>query len=101
MSGPALHLNAAQAPLVVCEVGALNRRIYFADGCGGETVDTTSDGGKHWWRTFFGGGVQAVLGSGGRLVAFVAVNSASGSSAATWVYVSSNGGRHWRYENGL
>jgi hypothetical protein len=101
VSGPALHLDAAQAPLVVCEVGAVSRRVYFADGCGGETVDTTSDGGRHWWRAFFGGGVQAVVGSGGRLVAFVAVPDANGSRAVTWVYVSSDGGRHWRYESDL
>jgi hypothetical protein len=101
VSGPALHLNAAQAPLVVCEVGALSRRIYFADGCGGEAVDTTGDGGRHWWRAFFGGGVQAVVGSGSRLVAFVAADSGGDSTAVTWVYVSSDGGRHWHYENGL
>ncbi|HEY2766682.1 MAG TPA: sialidase family protein [Solirubrobacteraceae bacterium] len=101
VSGPALHLNAAQAPFVVCEVGALNRRVYFADGCGGEVVDSTSDGGKHWWRTLFGGGVQAVVGSGGRLVAFVAVSSEGGPTAVTWVYASNDGGKHWHYESQL
>jgi hypothetical protein len=101
VSGPALHLNAAQAPFVVCEVGALSRRVYFADGCGGEVVDTTSDGGRHWWRTLFGGGVQAVVGSGGRLVAFVAVTGEGGPVAVTWVYVSNDGGRHWHYESQL
>ena len=100
VSGPALHLDAAQAPLGVCEVGALDRRVYFADGCG-EVVDATSDGGRHWWRAFLGGGVLAVTGSGGRLVAFVEAVSDSGPTALTWVYVSGDGGRHWRYEDRL
>jgi hypothetical protein len=100
VSGPALHLDAAQAPLAVCEVGALDQRIYFADACG-EVVDTTSDGGKHWWRALFGGGVLAVVGSGGRLVAFIEASSESSPVAVTWVYVSSDGGRHWQYEDRL
>ncbi len=100
VGGPALHLDAAQAPLAVCEVGAVNRRIYFADGCG-EVVDTTNDGGKHWWRSSFGGGSLAVVDNDGRLVAFVEAASNSGPTATTWAYVSSDGGRHWHYENRL
>lgn len=100
VSGPALHLDAAQAPLGVCEVGAASQRVYFAYGCG-EVVDTTNDGGKHWWRTDLGGGSLAVVNSGGRLLAFVEALSEGGSTAATWVYVSSDGGRHWHYENRL
>ncbi len=100
VSGPALHVDAAQGPLNVCEVGAVNRRIYFADGCG-EVVDTTNDGGKHWWRASFGGGSLAVVDNGGRLVAFIEGLSASGSTAVTWVYVSSDGGERWHYEDRL
>jgi hypothetical protein len=100
VSGPALHLNAAQAPLSVCEIGALNRLTYFAYGCG-EVVDTTNDGGKHWWRTYLGGGSLAVVDNGGRLIALVEARSDSGSTAATWAYVSSDGGRRWHYENRL
>ena len=100
VSGPALHLDAAQGPLAVCEVGAVNQRIYFADGCG-EVVDTTNDGGRHWWRTSFGGGSLAVVDNGGRLVALIEVLSNSSSTAATWVYVSSDGGRRWHYERHL
>jgi hypothetical protein len=100
VSGPALHLDAAQGPLAVCEVGAVNQRIYFADGCG-EVVDTTNDGGKHWWRSSFGGGSLAVVDNGGRLVAFIEAVSDRSSTAVTWVYVSSDGGRHWRYEDRL
>jgi hypothetical protein len=93
VSGPALHLNAAQAPLAVCEVGALSRRIYFADGCG-EVVDATNDGGAHWWRAVFGGTVLGVVGSGARLTAFVAGEGSTGAGAL--VYASGDGGRHWR-----
>ncbi len=100
LSGPALHLDAAQAPLGVCEVGAADQRVYYAYGCG-EVVDTTNDGGKHWWRADLGGGSLGVVNSGGRLLAFVEALSESGSTAATWVYVSSDGGRHWHYENRL
>jgi len=100
VSGPALHLNAAQGPLNVCEVGAVNQRTYFADGCG-EVVDTTSDGGKHWWRSSFGGGSLAVVDRGGRLIALIQALANSGKTATTWVYVSSDGGRRWHYENRL
>jgi hypothetical protein len=100
ISGPALHLDAAQAPLSVCAVGAVNRRTYFAYGCG-EVIDTTNDGGKHWWRTFLGGGSLAVAVDGGHLVAFVNALQTNGSKATTWAYVSSDGGRHWRYESHL
>ncbi len=100
IGGPALHLDAAQAPLSVCAIGAVNRRVYFAYGCG-EVIDTTNDGGKHWWRTFLGGGSLAVVNDGGRLVAFVDAFEANGSKASTLAYVSSDGGRHWHYEDHL
>lgn len=100
VSGPALHLDAAQAPLAVCEVGAVNQRIYFADGCG-EVVDTTNDGGKHWWRSSFGGGSLGVVDNDGRLLAFIEASSTSGTTTVTWAYVSSDGGKHWHYENRL
>lgn len=97
ISGPVLHVNAAQAPLVVSEVGALSRRIYFAAG-GGEVVDTTPDGGHHWYRAFFPGGLIGVVPSGKQLTAIVA-NEAQGPS--TLIYGSTDGGRHWHYEPSL
>jgi len=100
VSGPALHLNAAQAPLAVSEVGALNRHVYFAAG-GGEVVDTTADGGAHWWRAFFAGGVLGVVVDGQRLLAIVQAAAEGGTGATTWVYASDNGGRHWSYEPAL
>jgi photosystem II stability/assembly factor-like uncharacterized protein len=96
VSGPALHLDAAQAPLSVCEVGAASRRVYFAYGCG-ETIDTTDDGGKHWWRTLLDGGSLAVVDDGGRLLALVQ-GFGEATAALDWAYASSDGGRHWHYE---
>jgi hypothetical protein len=97
-SGPALHINAAQAPLAVSEVGVLSRNVYFAAG-GGEVVDATTDGGRHWYQTLFRGGVLGVIPANGKLLAVVANNEAT--PVNTWVYGSSDGGRTWQYEEGL
>jgi hypothetical protein len=96
-SGPALHVNAANAPLAVNEVGALSRKVYFAAG-GGEVVDATPDGGKHWYQTLFGGGVLGAIPANGKLLAVIASNE---TPVSTWVYGSSDGGRTWHYEAGL
>jgi hypothetical protein len=101
VNGPALHLNAAQAPLSICEVGALDRRSYWADGCGGQVVDTTNDGGKHWWRSLFEGGVLSVVSSGGRLLVFVESFTPASVSATIQVYASTDKGRSWHFESGL
>ncbi|MGH2882757.1 MAG: hypothetical protein ACRDPA_08705, partial [Solirubrobacteraceae bacterium] len=50
--GPALHLNAAQAPLAVVDIGAAGTKTIFAWGTG-QVIDTTSDGGAHWYRATF------------------------------------------------
>jgi hypothetical protein len=97
-SGPALHINAAQAPLAVSEVGALSRNVYFAGG-GGEVVDATPDGGKHWYQTLFRGGVLGVIPANGKLLAVIAAYETTPTS--TWVYSSTDGGRNWQYEEGL
>jgi hypothetical protein len=101
LNGPALHLNAAQAPLSVCEVGALDRRNYWAEGCGGQVVDTTNDGGKHWWRSLFEGGVLSVVSSGGRLLVFLESFTPASTSATIQVYASTDKGRNWQFESGL
>ncbi len=93
--GPALHLNAAQAPLAVTAIGAAGRRTVFAFGSG-QVIDTTSDGGRHWYRALFNGLPMAVVRNArGHLVAFVDGETGANS---TWQYVSKNGGRTWRYD---
>jgi hypothetical protein len=99
--GPALHLNAAQAPLSVVFTGAANAHTFFAFG-GGQVVDATGDSGKHWWRAFLGDGVLAVVPRlGGGLVAIAQDATGSGSSAVTLVYVSRDGGHHWHHDTTL
>jgi hypothetical protein len=91
--GPALHIDAAQAPLAVVDIGAAGRNTVFAWG-GGQVIDTTSDGGKHWYRALFTQGIPvAVLKDlRGHLVAFV------DGSATTWQYVSKDGGKTWHLD---
>jgi hypothetical protein len=93
--GPALHLDAAQAPLAVLFIDALNRKTVFAWG-GGQVIDTTRDGGGSWYGALFTAGspVAVVPDLTGHLVAFV--KSFNGRS--TWQYVSRDGGRTWRYQ---
>jgi hypothetical protein len=103
IAGPPLHLDAAQAPLVVTQVGARGKRTFFAWGgaAGGPSVDVTTDGGAHWYRALLGDVVCAVTPtSGGHLMAFAQV-AGSGSSATTWVYVSKDGGRTWKLSSSL
>jgi photosystem II stability/assembly factor-like uncharacterized protein len=94
--GPALHLNAAQAPLVVLDLGAGNRKTIFAYG-GGQVIDATGDGGKHWYRALFQGLPMAVVRNPrGHLVGFI--DGGFGTKGPTLQYVSKNGGRTWRYD---
>jgi hypothetical protein len=93
--GPALHLHAAQAPLAVAFIGAVSRKTVFAWG-GGQVIDATSDGGKHWYSALFGNGgpVAVVHDFAGHLRAFISASSGS----TTWQYVSKDGGRTWHYQ---
>ncbi|MFZ0043469.1 MAG: hypothetical protein WAK93_19325 [Solirubrobacteraceae bacterium] len=96
-NGPALHLNAAQAPLAVVDIGASNRNVIYAWGTG-QVIDTTSNGGKQWYRSVFQGlPVAVVTDPQGHLVAFID-GSGTGSHGASYQYVSKNGGRTWRYD---
>lgn len=95
--GPALHINAAQAPLSVVDLGVSNRKTIYAFGSG-QAIDTTSNGGKQWYRALFNGQTMAVVrGQKGHLVAFVDQATGTGSSGVTFQYVTSDGGRTWRY----
>lgn len=96
-NGPALHLNAAQAPLSVVFTGASNAHTFYAFG-GGQVVDATGDGGRHWWRAFLGDAPIAVVPRlGGGLVAFTQDANSTGSGGVTLVYVSTDGGHHWHH----
>jgi hypothetical protein len=96
-NGPALHLDAAQAPLAVVFTGASSARMFYAFG-GGQVVDATGDGGRHWWRAFLGDAPIAVVPRlGGGLVAFTQDANSSGSGGVTLVYVSTDGGHHWHH----
>jgi BNR/Asp-box repeat len=97
--GPALHLNAAQAPLAVIYIGIAGVKTIFAWGTG-QVIDSTSDGGQHWYRAvFFGLPVAVIRNPQGHLVAFV--DGETSGSNATLQYVSKNGGRTWRLDNAI
>jgi hypothetical protein len=102
IDGPPLHVNAAQAPLAVTQVGA-RRNAYFAWGgpdSGGNSVDVTPDRGAHWWRAFLGDIVLSVVAAPNRLIA-VAQTSRPNGRADDWVYVSTDGGHTWHLNNGF
>lgn len=100
--GPALHVDAAQAPLSVTQIGVANARTIYFYGSG-QVVDATGDGGRHWWRAFTDELSAAVVpGFGRRLVWFTQTTVGSNSSkAVTWVYTSTNGGKVWHYTTAL
>jgi|SRR5579884_890381 len=95
IAGGHFHIAAANGPAAVTEVGAGGRGTYFAYAGpgGGQAVDVTTDGGKHWWQAFLPGQPEAVVYSAvtrpGELIAFE-------QGHPTYVYVSKDGGRHWR-----
>jgi hypothetical protein len=90
IDGPQAHIDAGP-------------RTFFAYGS--SAVDVTTDGGRTWWETFLGELVVAVVpGPRNGLVAYVQQQLDSNSSslaAATWQYVSHDGGRHWVYSPAL
>jgi hypothetical protein len=96
-NGPALHVNAAQAPLAVAFIGAGGTKKIFAWG-GGQVIDATPDGGAHWYRATFTGLPVAVLKNPkGHLVAFV--DGQAGASSVATQYVSKDGGKSWHLDN--
>jgi hypothetical protein len=70
VDGPQMHIDAADAPEGVNDVGVLSAHTSFAFGS--SVVDVTSNGGRSWWETFLGEAVVAVVrGSKNELVAYV------------------------------
>jgi hypothetical protein len=102
IASPALHVDAAQAPLSVTQLGATSAKVAYAFGSG-QVADVTSDGGKHWYRALWDGTVMAVVPGIGthQLLAFVDGGaSASGPSGPVRQYASSNGGKTWKLSPG-
>jgi photosystem II stability/assembly factor-like uncharacterized protein len=104
-NGPEFHVPAAQAPLVVTMVGAARPKTDFAWGGpqGGNVINVTTDGGKTWWQSFPPEVVLSVISvPRHKLIAVVqSPTKSGGTTAVTWVYVSKDGGRHWKYNNRL
>lgn len=96
VAGGHFHIDAANGPAVVTQIGVTGPGTYFAFGGpdGGSAVDVSTDGGRTWWQTFLPAPTEAVVdgyvGLRRALVAFL-------QGTPTWVYVSKNGGRTWTY----
>jgi hypothetical protein len=100
--GPALHVNAAQAPLAVTQIGVANARTVYFFGSG-QVVDATGDGGKHWWQALTQELSAAVVPGLGRHLLWFTQTAVGGNdaNAVTWVYTSTDGGQVWHYTTTL
>lgn len=101
IAGPYLHVDAADAGDAFSQIGAASRRLLFAGG-GANNVDTTPDGGRHWYQAYLATGT--VLGItwdrfSRELLAFVQPLRHHGP-LPTWTYVSKDG-IHWKYTTTL
>ncbi len=98
IASPALHINAADAPQVVTQIGAKSAKVAYAFGGGGQVADVTSNGGKTWYQALFQGTVTAIVPASfsPRLVAYVE----SFPKSSTLQYVSKNGGKTWTLSKG-
>ena len=93
---PALHIDAAQAPLAVTAIGAVNTKTSYAYGS--QAADVTTNGGKTWLGALFQGLVEAVVpGLNGHLVAYVQ----DGPGSPVSQYVTKNGGATWTLTTAL
>ena len=102
INGPVFHVPAANGAAGVSYTGRAGTRTYFAYGS--SVVDVTTDVGKSWWQAFLGELVLSVVGHQQALVAVVqqqAPTTSESLKSVTWVYVSRDGGRHWRYNDQL
>jgi hypothetical protein len=101
INGPVFHVPAADGAGGVSYTGRAGPRTYFAYGS--SVIDVTTDGGESWWQTFLGELVLSVVAHHQALVAVVQQQASATSESlrsVTWVYVSRDGGRHWRYTRG-
>lgn len=102
IDGPQVHVDAADGAEGVGYVGVAGPLTYFAYGS--SAVDVTTDGGRTWWEAFLGELVASVVpGPGTELVAYVQqqLDPNRITPAATWQYVSRDGGRQWVYSPAL
>lgn len=102
IDGPVFHIDAADGVSGVGYTGAANARTYFAYGS--SVVFVTTDAGRHWWGAYLGELVLSVVAQNGQLIAVVqqqASPDTESSTAVTWVYASTDGGRVWRYNDQL
>ena len=103
IDGPQVHIDAADDAEGVGYVGIAGPGTFFAYGS--SAVDVTTDGGRTWWETFLGELVVAVVpGPRNELVAYVQQQldpNSNSLAAATWQYVSRDGGRQWVYSSAL
>ena len=97
VAGPALHVDAANAPAVVTSVGVAGARVAYAYGP--SVIDVTRDGGASWYQVFPAGAVGGVVTGLHGLAAYIQTINAKGAVSGTVQYVSSDGGRHWKRSN--
>jgi hypothetical protein len=100
IDGPVFETATADGAEAVSYTGTAGKEIEFAYGS--SAVDVTLNAGKTWWQAFVGELVLDVTYQGSRLYAIVQQQTTSqGATAVTWVYTSSDGGRHWEYDDHL
>jgi hypothetical protein len=105
VDGPWLYREAADAPAAIDDIGVASPNMFYAYGP--SVIDVTPDGGRLWWQTFLpaqdGFVVAIVPGFHVDLVAYVEQRRSHdrASPLATFQYVTSDGGRHWRYSTAL
>jgi hypothetical protein len=100
IDGPELYREAADAPAAVSNIGLVVPRLFYAYGR--SVIDVTPNGGRVWWQAFFDGFVVAVVpGSHVDLVAYVQPLQSRANPRVTYLYVTRDGGRHWRYSTAL
>jgi hypothetical protein len=97
IAGPALHVDAANAPATVASVGVSGAQTDYAYGSG--AIDVTGNGGATWYQVFPEGNVTAVVTGAHGLAAYVQALNAQGIATGVYQYVSTDGGRRWTLSN--